>query len=602
VAYVGTAYVAGERTGLIREDELAVGQSYRNTYEQSKAEAEALVRSRFESMPGVILRPSIIVGDSQTGATSSFKMMYWPLKIYARRLWRTVPGYPDAVLDIVPVDYVAAAVPPGLRPCRDRQHCPSLRRPHAQRHHPAIAKRAAEYFNAPEARYVDPKFFFAAIRPLLFATLWGKKRRVLRDGRAYRDYFTMRMQFDTTNADRLLGSAGIIPRPSPRLPRPPLPLLRGQRVGPQAHPRAMSLYRRFRLSRDRFITVANLLDELLRQNGDCEVSVDERGPHRLAEIHAEVCAMDAFLRSVVAIRPGQLVAIYRTNDVQCFHWFLAIVRAGGIAVPLNPMLTVAEVHRILTTSGAEILITDTAIFARSIQDRGALPVQTWIQSDDEPQTLEGFLRFKATASATEQPTPPAAIDPAATIAIFHTSGTSGFPKGAALSSRALLGARASTVLAGLVLGSRDLAFVALPWSHIMAVSIALYGLMAGIRGCFLERFDARSCLDLIERYRVTAVVGVPAMFTRLVNSNPAPARLKSVRLWLSASDHLPAEIRERLRTFGALARPLGKRIPPVLVNGYGMVELGGLAMMGIDLSFAPGSGDVCFPFRPSASA
>ena len=110
LAYVGTAYVAGERTDLVRESELAVGQSYRNTYEQTKAEAEALVRSRLGSLPGVILRPSIIVGDSRTGVTSSFKMMYWPLKIYARRLWRTVPGYPDAVLDIVPVDFVAAAV------------------------------------------------------------------------------------------------------------------------------------------------------------------------------------------------------------------------------------------------------------------------------------------------------------------------------------------------------------------------------------------------------------------------------------------------------------------------------------------------------------
>ena len=74
--YVGTAYVAGERTGLVMEDELAVGQTYRNTYEQTKAEAEALVRSRLGSMPGVILRPSIIVGDSRTGVTSSFKMMY----------------------------------------------------------------------------------------------------------------------------------------------------------------------------------------------------------------------------------------------------------------------------------------------------------------------------------------------------------------------------------------------------------------------------------------------------------------------------------------------------------------------------------------------
>ena len=49
--YVGTAYVAGQRTGLVREDELFVKQGYRNTYEQSKAEAEALVRSRMGLTP-----------------------------------------------------------------------------------------------------------------------------------------------------------------------------------------------------------------------------------------------------------------------------------------------------------------------------------------------------------------------------------------------------------------------------------------------------------------------------------------------------------------------------------------------------------------------
>jgi len=279
------------------------------------------------------------------------------------------------------------------------------------------------------------------------------------------------------------------------------------------------------------------------------------------------------------------------------------VRAGGIAVPLNPMLTMAEVRRILSTSGAEILITDTAVFERNIQTRGALPVRIWIQSetesDAEPQAFEGFLRFNLLSAAPEQFNPPTLIDPSATIAVFHTSGTSGFPKGAALSSRALLGARASTVLAALVLGNKDLALVALPWSHIMAVSIALYGLMAGIRGCFLDRFEVPRALAMIEDYGVTAVVGVPAMFTRLVNNNPDPARLKSVRLWLSASDHLPPDVRERLRQFGALARmPFSKRIPPVLVNGYGMVELGGLAMMGVDLSFLPGSGDLCFPVPP----
>jgi thioester reductase-like protein len=214
MAYVGTAYVAGERADLVRESELAVGQSFRNTYEQTKAEAEALVRSRLDSLPGVILRPSIIVGDSLTGVTSSFKMMYWPLKIYARRLWRTVPGFPDAVLDIVPVDFVAAAV---ARLAFDEAAMGSTVHlcagPRGSATIQQIARRAAEYFHVREPRYVDPNFFFAAVRPLLYLALWGRKRRVLVDGRAYRDYFTMRMQFDTTNAERLLRPAGICPPP-----------------------------------------------------------------------------------------------------------------------------------------------------------------------------------------------------------------------------------------------------------------------------------------------------------------------------------------------------------------------------------------------------
>jgi len=213
-AYVGTAYVAGQRTGLIREDELDVGQGFRNTYEQTKSEAEALVRSRMGTLPCLVLRPSIIVGDSQTGVTSSFKMMYWPLKIYARRLWRTVPGYPDAILDIVPVDFVAAsvarlafddaAIGGTVHLCAGPRGSATIEQ---------IARRAAEFFRGPQPRYVDPKLFFAAIRPLLFVSLWGRKRRVLIDGRAYRDYFSMRMQFDTANAERLLGPFGLRPPP-----------------------------------------------------------------------------------------------------------------------------------------------------------------------------------------------------------------------------------------------------------------------------------------------------------------------------------------------------------------------------------------------------
>jgi acyl-CoA synthetase (AMP-forming)/AMP-acid ligase II len=357
----------------------------------------------------------------------------------------------------------------------------------------------------------------------------------------------------------------------------------------------MNVFRRIQFSRDKNVTVANLVDELLRRKGDREVSVGNEGRFSLKDLHADICSIDAFLRRSIALRPGQPVAIYRTNTRECFHWFLAIIRAGGIAVPLNPLLSLAEVRRILSDSGTDILVTDKAVFERTISDRKALNIRTWIQADNEPETMDGFVRVSDAGAVF----PPTVIVPSATIAVFHTSGTSGFPKGAALSTNALLGARASTVLAGLILGPRDLALIALPWSHIMAVSIALYGLMAGIRGCFLDHFDVESALSLVERFGITAYVGVPAMFARLVNSNPDPARLKSVRVWLSASDQLSANVRERLRQYGALLRlPGGRRIPPVLLNGYGMVELGGLAMMGIELSLLRGSGDLYLPVPP----
>ena len=357
----------------------------------------------------------------------------------------------------------------------------------------------------------------------------------------------------------------------------------------------MSLIRRIQLARDRNITMANLVDELLRRKGDCEISVGKDGPFYLSDLHAAVCRIDSFMRHSIGLRPGEPVAIYCANGRNCFHWFLGIIRAGGIAVPLNPQLSLSEVRRILGDSGTEVLVVDKSAFDRTIVDRGALNVRAWIQDDEDAGTMDGFARLGDCGT----PLPPAAVDPAATVAVFHTSGTTGFPKGAALSSRALLGARATTVFAGLFLSQKDLALVALPWSHIMAVSIAVYGLMAGVRGCLLDRFDVENALDLVERHRVTAFVGVPAMLARLVNNNPNPARLASIRVWLSASDYLPDEVRDRLREFGALHRlPGGRRIPPIILNGYGMVELGGLAMMGIEMSLFPGSGQLYFPVPP----
>jgi long-chain acyl-CoA synthetase len=107
--HVSTAYVAGDRPGPYCETEGDVGQTPRNTYEQTKLIAERHVLDA--GLPATsILRPSIVVGDSRTGWTPAFNVIYWPLRAFSRGLFPVVPADADARVDIVPVDTVADAL------------------------------------------------------------------------------------------------------------------------------------------------------------------------------------------------------------------------------------------------------------------------------------------------------------------------------------------------------------------------------------------------------------------------------------------------------------------------------------------------------------
>ena len=107
--YIGTAYVAGKRTGFIREEELDEGQQHNNTYERTKMEAEKLVRQSIPDLPVAILRPSIVICDSQTGRATNHNGFYRALSMYWRDALSVLPGNPETRLDLVPVDYVAEA-------------------------------------------------------------------------------------------------------------------------------------------------------------------------------------------------------------------------------------------------------------------------------------------------------------------------------------------------------------------------------------------------------------------------------------------------------------------------------------------------------------
>lgn len=108
--HVSTAYVAGNRAGLVKEDELECGQSFFNTYEQSKYESEVMLRKVMKELPITIYRPSIISGDAITGRTRHFYVIYEPMKwVYFGHL-TFLPCRPEVRLDIVPIDYVCDAI------------------------------------------------------------------------------------------------------------------------------------------------------------------------------------------------------------------------------------------------------------------------------------------------------------------------------------------------------------------------------------------------------------------------------------------------------------------------------------------------------------
>jgi thioester reductase-like protein len=108
LVHVSTAYVGGRHQGTFGEEDLDVGQEFRNSYEQSKFEAEIQVMA--SELPVVIARPSIVVGDRYSGWTPAFNVIYWPLRAFARGMLDEVPANPEGVIDVVPVDYVADAL------------------------------------------------------------------------------------------------------------------------------------------------------------------------------------------------------------------------------------------------------------------------------------------------------------------------------------------------------------------------------------------------------------------------------------------------------------------------------------------------------------
>src|SRR5947209_2723397 len=213
LVHVSTAYVSGTCEGEFGEGDLSVGQRFRNPYERSKYEAEELVREHVDELPAVtVVRPSIIVGESTTGWTPSFNVLYVPLRGFVQRKMRVLPADLSAPVDVVPVDHVADAI----------IHLTRQREPGLGTYHLVAGERASTVAQLVElsARHVRRRpppivspAVYRAVYPLLRACAGQRRRAALKRVQPFLPYYTMRVRYRRDRAVEKLDPAGLSPPP-----------------------------------------------------------------------------------------------------------------------------------------------------------------------------------------------------------------------------------------------------------------------------------------------------------------------------------------------------------------------------------------------------
>jgi long-chain acyl-CoA synthetase len=279
-------------------------------------------------------------------------------------------------------------------------------------------------------------------------------------------------------------------------------------------------------------------------------------------------------RSAAALRgegvgPGDRVLVLLDNRLDVALLTFAVARVGGVAVPVNHRLTPREVAAVVRATGATRALADA-----DLADR--LPSGPSLLTSEE---LGDRLRAAPDRRLAPDPT----LDADATAVLLTTSGTTGVPKAAALTSRGLLGALGRLVALPVgwergPRGGRDRVLAVLPLTHVMGLSTLLGAMSAGVPLVRRARFDPHEVLHLIELHRPNVVVAVPTMYADLEAAGAGHRDLGSVQLWVAAADAMPTERARRFQRYGSLARVTGAHVgSAAFLDVFGMVELSGPA-------------------------
>ncbi len=277
---------------------------------------------------------------------------------------------------------------------------------------------------------------------------------------------------------------------------------------------------------------------------------------------------------------GNRVMLVLPNRLEFVTAYLGVLRAQVVAVPVNPRSTVAELTRMIADSGSRLVVADPSTVAAVREAAGAvIRALAGEESDLDPDLLEravtpvvvvvgeepaaGEESFEKLRALPARDVPPLQ-DPEKLAALLYTSGTSGRPRAAMLTHRALIAnlEQVAQVEPPMIHGD-DVVLGVLPLFHVYGLNAVLGGaLRHGAKLVLSPEFDPVGTLDLIDDEAISVVPAAPPVFAHWLPDPQLAERLGSVRLMLSGSAPLSDDVVEQFT----------ERTGIPVHQGYGLTE------------------------------
>ncbi|MBO0845752.1 MAG: AMP-binding protein [Nocardioides sp.] len=298
-----------------------------------------------------------------------------------------------------------------------------------------------------------------------------------------------------------------------------------------------------------------------------------------AQLEEEVARVATGL-GAAGIVAGQRVLLAIGNRIEFITTYLGVLRAQVVAVPVNPRSTPGELARMIADSGSRVVVADRETVA-TVRDAVRLVQAARAGDTDEIDAVlvershdprvyvvgaepeDGEQAYAALRAVAPRPVPPLP-DPEKLACLLYTSGTSGRPRAAMLTHRALIANidQAAEVEPPMIRGD-DVVLGVLPLFHVYGLNGVLGNVLRHrAKLVLVERFDPRATLDLIDDEAISVVPVAPPVFAYWIEEDHLRERLGPVRLMLSGSAPVSPELIERFTATAGI---------PVH-QGYGLTE------------------------------